>query len=102
MEPDKKKMLQHFPVSEFLSEIHGEAIENLWHKFYRLHEILKKLSHTEEEILKFEIDAKNWVKTFCQPNIGQMNSATVILGNYRKKCYTIYAYVCMCLILCND
>ena len=42
MGPDKKKMLQHFPVSEILSGIRGVAIENLWREFYRLHHIPKK------------------------------------------------------------
>ena len=54
MGPDKKKMLQYFPVSEFISGIRGIAIENLWREFYQLYEILRKPSHTEEEILKFE------------------------------------------------
>ena len=31
----KKKMLQHFPVSEFLSGIRGVANENLWHEFHQ-------------------------------------------------------------------
>jgi hypothetical protein len=93
MGPDKKKMLQHFPISEFLPGMRGVAIENLWREFYSLHETLKKPSHTEEEILKFEIDAKNWVKSFCQPTIGQMNTATAILGNYRKEDVTPYMHM---------
>ena len=47
-------MLQHFPVSEFIIGARGVVIENLWCEFYQLYEILKKPSHTEEEILKFE------------------------------------------------
>ena len=65
-----KKLLQYFPISEFVSEVYGVAIENLWCEFHRLCEILRKPSYTEEEILKFEEDAKNWVRIFCQPTIG--------------------------------
>ena len=83
-------MLQYFPVSEFISEICEIIIENLQHKLY---EVLRKLFHTEEEILKFEDDAKNWVKTFCQPTIGQMNTATMIPGLYRKKDVTPYMHM---------
>ncbi|CAG8629378.1 11875_t:CDS:2, partial [Funneliformis mosseae] len=46
---------------------------------------LRKLSYIEDKILKFEKDAKDWVRTFCQPTIGQMNSAATILELYRKK-----------------
>ena len=59
MGPDKKKLLQYFPISEFVSEVYGVAIENLWCEFHRLYKILRKPSHTKEEILKFEKDAKN-------------------------------------------
>jgi len=65
MGPDKKKMLQHFPVSEFITGKRGVDIENLWREFHRLYGILRKPFHTEEEILKFENDAKNWIRTFC-------------------------------------
>src|SRR6266498_5626682 len=30
MEPDKKKLLQYFPISEFVSEVREVAIKNLW------------------------------------------------------------------------
>ena len=40
MGPDKKKMLQHFPVSEFISGKHGIDIENLWREFYQLQSTL--------------------------------------------------------------
>ncbi|GET55161.1 hypothetical protein GLOIN_2v1824261 [Rhizophagus irregularis DAOM 181602=DAOM 197198] len=93
MGPDKKKMLQHFSVSEFIPEIRGVDIEILWRKFYQLYEVLKKPSHTEEEISKFEEDVKNWVRTFCRPTIGQMNSATSIPGLYRKEDVTPYMHM---------
>jgi hypothetical protein len=93
MGPDKKKMLQHFPVSEFISGRRGMDIENLWREFYRLHEILRKPYHTEGEILKFEEDAKNWIQTFCRPTMGQMNSSTAIPGLYRKEDVTPYMHM---------
>ncbi len=93
MGPDKKKLLQYFPISEFVSGVCGVAIENLWHEFHRLYKILRKPSHTKEEILKFEKDAKNWVRTFCRSTIGQMNSATVIPGLYRKEDVTPYMHM---------
>ena len=102
MRPEKK-ILQHFPVSEFVTGIRGVTIENLWREFYRLYEILRKPSHTDEEILKFEEDAKNWVRNFCQPTIGPMNSAMAIPGLYRKEDITSYMHMltmhvpdCMC------
>ena len=93
MGPDKKKMLQYFPVSEFISGVRGIDIENLWREFYRLYEILRKPSYTEEEISEFEKDAKNWVKTFCRPTVGQMNTATAIPGLYRREDVTPYMHV---------
>jgi len=93
MGPDKIKLLQYFPISEFISGTRGVDIENLWREFYQLYKILRKSSHTDEEILKFEKDAKNWVKTFCRPTIGQMNSATAIPGLYRKEDVTPYMHM---------
>ncbi|CAG8769808.1 11330_t:CDS:1, partial [Ambispora leptoticha] len=51
MGPDKKKMLQYFPVSKFISGERGIVIENLWHKFYKLYKVLKNALLTEEELL---------------------------------------------------
>ena len=97
-------MLQHFPISEFLSGIHKVAIENLWHEFYQLYEILRKSSHTEEEILKFEKDAKNWVRTFCQPTINQKNSIIAISELYRNEDVMSYMHMLTIhiLILCRN
>ncbi|CAB4428149.1 unnamed protein product [Rhizophagus irregularis] len=93
MGPDKEILLQYFPVSEFISGSRGIDIENLWREFYRLYKILRKSSHTDEEILEFEKDAKNWVRTFCRPTIGQMNSAAATPGLYRKDDVTPYMHV---------
>ncbi|RHZ47772.1 hypothetical protein Glove_567g2 [Diversispora epigaea] len=93
MGPDKKKMLQHFPVSEFISGVRGIIIENLWKEFYQLYEFMRKPNYTEEEILTFENNAKNWVKTFSQPARGQINTATVILGIYKEEDVTPYMHM---------
>ena len=53
----------------------------------------RKPFHTKEEILKFEDNAKNWVKTFCQLTIGQMNTVTIILKLYKKKDVTSYMHM---------
>ncbi|CAJ0645363.1 6369_t:CDS:2 [Entrophospora sp. SA101] len=64
MGPEKKKILQSFPMSEFVTGSHGIAIENLWYQFFNLYEMLRKPSYNEEDIIKFELEAKNWVKLF--------------------------------------
>jgi hypothetical protein len=93
MGSDKKKMLQHFPVSEFISGTRGIIIENLWKEFYRLYKIMRKPIYTEDEISKFEEDVKKWVKTFCQPTTGRMNDAAAIHGLYRKEDVTPYMHM---------
>ena len=93
MGPDKKKMLQYFPVNEFIIGMRDVIIENLWREFHWLYEILRKLSHIKEEILNFEKDAKNWVRSFCQPTISQINSTTAIPGLYKKEDVTPYMHM---------
>src|SRR6266496_1377020 len=41
MGPDKKKVIEHFPVSQFISGIRGQEIEKLWREFFRLYKILR-------------------------------------------------------------
>ena len=65
----------------------------MWHEFYWLYEILRKPSHTEEKILNFEEDAKNWVRSFCQPTMGRLNSTIAIPGLYRKEDVTPYMHM---------
>ena len=57
MGPDKKKIIEKFPVSQFISGIREEDIEKLWREFYRLYTILRKSHLLDEEIDQFEIDA---------------------------------------------
>src|SRR5438270_13080699 len=68
MGPDKKKVLQHFPVTQFISGKHGENIQKLWHDFYYLYKILRKPSLTISEINDFKTKVKEWVHWFCRPN----------------------------------
>ncbi|CAJ0648436.1 2554_t:CDS:2 [Entrophospora sp. SA101] len=93
MGPEKKKILQSFPVSEFVTGSHGIAIENLWHQFFNLHEMLRKPSYNEEDIIKFELEAKNWVRSFCQPTLGIINSTSTIPGLYRKEDVTPFMHI---------
>ena len=93
MGPDKKKVLQHFPIIDFISGRRGEDIQKLWRDFYDLYTILRKLNLTNSEIDDFEIKVKQWIKLFCRPNQGQMNSALQIPGLYRKEDVTPYMHV---------
>ncbi|RGB30423.1 hypothetical protein C1646_765376 [Rhizophagus diaphanus] len=49
--PDKLIMLKHFDVTKFIAD-----------------------SFSDSEINSFEINAKNWIKLFCEPTIGKSNS----------------------------
>ncbi|CAJ0911580.1 219_t:CDS:10 [Entrophospora sp. SA101] len=93
MGPEKKKILQSFPMSEFVTGSHGIAIENLWYQFFNLYEMLRKPSYNEEDIIKFELEAKNWVRSFCQPTLGITNSTSAIPGLYRKEDVTSYMHI---------
>jgi hypothetical protein len=59
MGPDKKIMLENFPVSQFISDTHGKDIEKLWREFYRLYKILCKTHLSDHEINQFEIDTRD-------------------------------------------
>ncbi|RHZ87829.1 hypothetical protein Glove_30g8 [Diversispora epigaea] len=74
MGPDKKKILQNFPITQFISGKRGEDIQKLWHDFYELYNILRKPFITNSEINNLKIKAKEWINLFCRPNQGQMNS----------------------------
>ncbi|GES78564.1 hypothetical protein GLOIN_2v1828103 [Rhizophagus clarus] len=55
MGPDKKKVLQYFPVSDFILERRGKDIEKLWHDFYELYLVLRKPILTNSEIDDFKL-----------------------------------------------
>ena len=87
-------MLEEFPVSQFIPGDHGKDIEDLWREFYHLYTILRKEYLTDQEIDQFEIDAQNWIRTFCRPTQGQVNNITQISeGLYRKDDVTPYMHV---------
>jgi hypothetical protein len=79
---DKIKVLQHFPITQFILGKCGEDIEKLWRDFYELYVILRKPILTNSEINNFEIKVKQWIYLFCRPNQGQINSASQIPGLY--------------------
>ncbi|GES86279.1 hypothetical protein GLOIN_2v1810931 [Rhizophagus clarus] len=70
MGSDKKKVLQYFPVSQFILGKHDEDIEKLWRDFYGLYVVLRKPFLTNSEIDDFEIKVKQWIYLFCRPNQG--------------------------------
>ncbi|PKC66181.1 hypothetical protein RhiirA1_535818 [Rhizophagus irregularis] len=55
MGPDKKKVLQHFPVTNFISGKRGEDIQELWRNFYDLYMIIRRPSLTDSEIDDLEV-----------------------------------------------
>ncbi|PKK59768.1 hypothetical protein RhiirC2_871175 [Rhizophagus irregularis] len=93
MGPDKKIMLEKFPVSQFIPGTRGEDIEKLWREFYRLYMFLHKAHLSDQEIDQFEIDAQNWIRIFCRPTQGCINSPIQIPGLYRKEDVTPYMHV---------
>ncbi|RHZ89777.1 hypothetical protein Glove_11g49 [Diversispora epigaea] len=93
MGPDKKKVVEHFPISKFISGFRGIEIEKLWRDFFNLYQILRKPVLLDSEIDKFEYDAKNWVRTFCQATEGTPNSVIQKPGLYRKQDVTPYMHV---------
>ncbi|RIB03155.1 hypothetical protein C2G38_2049498 [Gigaspora rosea] len=83
MGPDKKKMLKRFPESQFISGERGKDIEQLWHEFYRFYKVLRQSQLTDQKINQYKIDAKNWIRTFCRPSQGSINSLQKC-GLYQK------------------
>src|SRR6266542_2883334 len=84
MGPDKTRVLEHFPVSQFISGIREQDIEKLWREFFWLYKIIRKLLLSDQEIDTFEIDAKNWIRTFYRATEGHLNSILQIPGLYHR------------------
>jgi len=85
MGPDKKKVIEYFPVSQFISGTRGQEIEKLWKEFFWLYKILRKPFLLDQEINAFEIDAKNWIRNFYRVTEGHPNSVSQKPGLYRKQ-----------------
>jgi hypothetical protein len=71
----------------------GEDIQKLWHDFYELCLILQSPNLINSEIDNFENKAKQWIKLFCRPSQGQLNSALQIPGLYRREDVTPYMHI---------
>src|SRR5207249_8451104 len=56
MGPSKIKMLEHFPVTEFMEGERGATVQFLWREFSRLYNIMRKDSISDQEIDTFETD----------------------------------------------
>ncbi|GBB89402.1 hypothetical protein RclHR1_16080004 [Rhizophagus clarus] len=93
MGPDKKKVLEYFPISQFISGIRGQEIEKLWKEFLRLYKVLRKPFLSDQEIDAFEIDTKQWIRTFYCATEGRPNSISHKPGLYRKQDVTPYMHV---------
>ncbi|PKY31990.1 hypothetical protein RhiirB3_449879 [Rhizophagus irregularis] len=78
MGPDKKKVLQHFPVTNFISGRRGKDIQKLWRDFYDLYMFIRRTDLKDSEIDNFEIKVKEWIYLFCRPNQGQINSSSQV------------------------
>ncbi|CAG8800102.1 19837_t:CDS:1, partial [Racocetra persica] len=61
-------MLEKFPVTRFISGMCGNKIEQLWHEFYQLYNVLQQSQLSDQEICQYKVDAKNWVRNFCCPS----------------------------------
>ena len=96
MGPDKKKILKDFQITHLFEGqqfTREQEIERLWREFYRLYKIMCQKSLTDEEINQFEVDAKQWIRDFCRPTIGAMNSANQQQGMYPRTDVTPYMHV---------
>jgi len=93
MGPDKKKVLEYFPISQFIFGTHEQEIERLWKEFFRLYKILRKPFLSDQEINAFEIDAKQWICTFYCATEGHSNTISHKPGLYRKQDVTPYMHV---------
>ncbi|CAG8730652.1 7009_t:CDS:2 [Cetraspora pellucida] len=52
-------MLKNFPVSQFISDIWGQDIEQLWYEFYQLYSILQQ-PQLSDQVYQYKVDAENW------------------------------------------
>ena len=77
MEPSKIKMLEHFPVTEFMEGERGATVQFLWREFSRLYNIMRKDSISDQEIDTFETDVIKWIKLFCRPSQNSLNSSDI-------------------------
>jgi hypothetical protein len=96
MGPDKEKILKDFQVAHLFEEqqaTRGQNIEQLWREFYRLYKVMRQKTITNEEINQFEADAKQWVRDFCRPTIGNLNSINQQEGMYPRTEVTPYMHV---------
>ncbi|RIB03495.1 hypothetical protein C2G38_2122903, partial [Gigaspora rosea] len=65
MGPAKKRVLEKFPVTNYLPGARGQTIEKLWRDFFSLYKLMRSKDELADvTINKFEIDARNWVSTF--------------------------------------
>jgi hypothetical protein len=77
MGPSKIKMLEYFPITEFMEGERGTTVQFLWREFSRLYNIMRKDSISDQEIDTFETDVRKWIKLFCRPSQNSLNSSDI-------------------------
>ncbi|RIB26910.1 hypothetical protein C2G38_2138072 [Gigaspora rosea] len=99
MGPAKKCVLENFPVTNYLPGSHGQTIEKLWRDFFSLYKLMRSKDElADATINKFEIDAQNWVSTFCQPTLKKATGEIIQEGIYQRQDVTPYMHVLACHI----
>ncbi|PKK76576.1 hypothetical protein RhiirC2_772307 [Rhizophagus irregularis] len=85
MGSDKKKVLQYFPIVNFITGKRGEDIQKLWRDFYDLYLVLRSPNITNSEIDNFE---NKHIPEFIQ-NLKEkkFGIAVFFYFKYRKKNY---------------
>jgi hypothetical protein len=93
MGPTKLKIIEKFPVSNFITGQRGEDIENLWRNFYYLYSTMRRDDLTEEDIIQFSQDARKWVREFSRPTKKTKDGKIEQEGLYQRTDVSPYMHV---------
>ncbi|RIB12996.1 hypothetical protein C2G38_2249134 [Gigaspora rosea] len=86
MGPAKKRVLEKFPVTNYLPGSRGQTIEKLWRDFFSLYKLMRSKDElADATINKFEIDTRNWVSTFCQPTLKKATGEIIQERIYQRQ-----------------
>ncbi|RIB28329.1 hypothetical protein C2G38_2239583 [Gigaspora rosea] len=81
-------------VTNYLPGSRGQTIEKLWRDFFSLYKLMRSKDElADATINKFEIDARNWVSTFCQPTLKKATGEIIQEGIYQRQDVTPYMHV---------
>ncbi|CAG8855381.1 41050_t:CDS:1, partial [Gigaspora margarita] len=85
--------------TNYLPGSRGQTIEKLWRDFFSLYKLMRSKDElADATINKFEIDARNWVSTFCQPTLKKATGEIIQEGIYQRQDVTPYMHVLACHI----